>query len=493
MPDSVTELGEGVFAMYSSLTDIKLSKIDSLNGDNFLYCNALKTIYLPKSIQSIGGGTFSNCSELKYVVIPDGVTKIDAGTFYYCSHMSNIYIPASVTEIYNDYDNLVMDPAFEGCYFITITAPKDSYAIEFAKENNIPYVELQFDSDNEGFTGNIPSEIVDQQEENSDDLSVISNDVTAIFDIGAVIEIAHRHGNKAITFSYDVVETVDNAAQQAAIERTLENGGKLVDFSLVDADGNAIAFDASENGGTVTITVPYEAPVSANEITVYYIAPDGSRTDMNGIYDPSTKTISFTTTHFSLFSIEEVLDESELAAPVLTTTTTTTTTKPVTTTTTITAKPTTTTNTDTSIMTTSITTSTATTTSTTTTTAEAVTAATVSHIASDDDLCSWAINDYQSKTGVTASSTNLTVGADGMYVIALSDESGKLLDTYTIDPETGIGTDSANGEVNLPQTGNNSLNNILLVLGAFMMIGFGIFAVKTSGFNRRRGDDESGT
>lgn len=74
-------------------------------------------------------------------------------------------------------------------------------------------------------------------------------------------------------------------------------------------------------------------------------------------------------------------------------------------------------------------------------------------------------------------------------MIALSDESGELLDTYTIDPETGIGTDSSNEEVNLPQTGNNSLNNILLVLGAFMMIGFGIFAVKTSGFNRRREDE----
>lgn len=139
---------------------------------------------------------------------------------------------------------------------------------------------------------------------------------------------------------------------------------------------------------------------------------------------------------------------------------------------------------------TTITTSTTTTSTTTTstTTAEPVTTTTASHIASDDDLCSWAIKDYQSKTGVTASSAELTVSADGTYVIELSDESGKLLDTYTIDPETGIGTDSANEEVNLPQTGNNSLNNIFLVLGAFMIIGFGIFAVRASGCNRRKED-----
>lgn len=168
-----------------------------------------------------------------------------------------------------------------------------------------------------------------------------------------------------------------------------------------------------------------------------------------------------------------------------TTTTTTTTTKPTTTTTTTTTKkPTTTTSTTTTSKKTTTTTK-PTTTTTTTIVTEPVTT-TVSNIASDDDLCSWAVNDYQSKTGITASNAELTIDSDGMYVITLLDESATLLDSYTIDPETGIGTNSADEEVNLPQTGINALNNVLIVLGSIMLIAMGFCITKASGVIRRK-------
>lgn len=73
-----------------------------------------------------------------------------------------------------------------------------------------------------------------------------------------------------------------------------------------------------------------------------------------------------------------------------------------------------------------------------------------------------------------------------MYVIALLDESGDPLETYVIDPITGIGTDSADQDVDLPQTGNNSLNNVLIVLGAIMLIGLGLYTTKASNVIRRK-------
>lgn len=73
-----------------------------------------------------------------------------------------------------------------------------------------------------------------------------------------------------------------------------------------------------------------------------------------------------------------------------------------------------------------------------------------------------------------------------MYVIALLDESGDALETYVIDPLTGIGTDSADQDVDLPQTGNNSLNNVLIVLGAIMLIGMGLYSIKASNVIRRK-------
>ena len=70
------------------------------------------------------------------------------------------------------------------------------------------------------------------------------------------------------------------------------------------------------------------------------------------------------------------------------------------------------------------------------------------------------------------------------------DHEGNVLDTYTIDPETGIGTNAAGEAVVLPQTGNNSMTNVLIAFGAVMMIVFGLVAVMTSGVlgNRKRNE-----
>lgn len=123
---------------------------------------------------------------------------------------------------------------------------------------------------------------------------------------------------------------------------------------------------------------------------------------------------------------------------------------------------------------------------TTTTKATTSTTATVKHIASDEDLCNWSVNDYNGKNDAAAASAEITERSNGQYEITLTDDSGDVLDVYEIDPETGIGTDLNNNEVNLPQTGNSSLTNLLIVLGAFMMTVFGFVAVRASAVFRRK-------
>ena len=56
---------------------------------------------------------------------------------------------------------------------------------------------------------------------------------------------------------------------------------------------------------------------------------------------------------------------------------------------------------------------------------------TVTHIASDEDLCDWAIVDYEDKTGITAAEAEIT----------LTDQDDEVLDVYIIDPNTGKGKD----------------------------------------------------
>ncbi|MDE5754223.1 MAG: LPXTG cell wall anchor domain-containing protein, partial [Oscillospiraceae bacterium] len=114
------------------------------------------------------------------------------------------------------------------------------------------------------------------------------------------------------------------------------------------------------------------------------------------------------------------------------------------------------------------------------------TTTTAQHIASDEELCDWAINDYEDKTGVTPTNAEINEEADGQYEIILTDDAEKVLDVYVIDPNTGIGTDSNDEEVNLPQTGNNSLTNMLIALGSLMTTTFGFLAVKSSGVLRRK-------
>ena len=115
---------------------------------------------------------------------------------------------------------------------------------------------------------------------------------------------------------------------------------------------------------------------------------------------------------------------------------------------------------------------------------------TATHIASDEDLCDWAIVDYEDKTGITVADAEITNEENGQYEITLTDQDDEVLDVYIIDPNTGTGVEvNHNEEVNLPQTGNNSLTNILIAVGAFMMVEIGFYTVKISGVIRHRGDE----
>ena len=132
-----------------------------------------------------------------------------------------------------------------------------------------------------------------------------------------------------------------------------------------------------------------------------------------------------------------------------------------------------------------ITTTTATNTTTTTTTNAATTSDKTSYeanemSAADQLLVKEAITDLQNKTGKMVGVTSIKTTEDGKREIILMDNEDNVLDTYIIDPETGKGTNAAGEAVELPQTGNNSMSNILIAFGAAMMIVFGLAAIAKS-------------
>ena len=96
-----------------------------------------------------------------------------------------------------------------------------------------------------------------------------------------------------------------------------------------------------------------------------------------------------------------------------------------------------------------------------------------------------ALNDYRLRTGVTAAESECKV-AGNKCIVEIRDEDGNILDVYTLDPETGVGTDSEGEAVDLPQTGNNSVNSILWVIAAIALICSGLFSIGISGLISRR-------
>lgn len=132
LPDSVTSIGESAFYDCSSLTTIELpDSVTSIGESAFSDCSSLTSIELPDSVTSIGKSAFSDCSSLTTIELPDSVTSIGDQAFAWCRALTSIELPDSVTGI--------GDQAFWGCDNLTMTVQRDSYAAQYAKDNNINY------------------------------------------------------------------------------------------------------------------------------------------------------------------------------------------------------------------------------------------------------------------------------------------------------------------------------------------------------------------
>ena len=132
IPDSATSIGNIAFSFCTSLTSISIpDSVTSIGDGAFYACYSLTSITIPDSVTSIGDWAFSSCTSLTSITIPDSGTFIGDSAFDFCESLTSVSIPDSVTSIGNR--------AFVGCSNLTLTVPRNSYAAEYAKANNIPY------------------------------------------------------------------------------------------------------------------------------------------------------------------------------------------------------------------------------------------------------------------------------------------------------------------------------------------------------------------
>ena len=133
IPEGVTSIEGNTFRGCTNLTNVIIpDSVTEIGSEAFSYCSSLKSITIPESVISIGKWAFSGCTNLINITIPNSVTTIGAAAFSYCSSLKSITIPDGVTSI--------GFWAFSGCDNLTIHASADSYAEQYAKENNINFI-----------------------------------------------------------------------------------------------------------------------------------------------------------------------------------------------------------------------------------------------------------------------------------------------------------------------------------------------------------------
>ena len=118
----------------TGLTEVDLPRTVTAMGDSvFQNCTSLQTVNIHATMTSIPEMCFYNCTSLTEVTIPPSVTEIRKFAFGNCTSLDYIEIPETVTNIVSSAfrnDNVTI-----GCYF-------NSYAYQFAKDNNMPFVLL---------------------------------------------------------------------------------------------------------------------------------------------------------------------------------------------------------------------------------------------------------------------------------------------------------------------------------------------------------------
>jgi hypothetical protein len=156
VPNSVKFIGKGAFSGCEGLKQITIpDAVPTIEPSVFEGCKSLKKLTLPKTTTAIGEAAFYECRSLESITIPDGAASISQAAFAYCSKLKSVEIPQTVNEICiyafsnckkltrvtipNSVTRIEKD-AFEKCPNLTIHAPAGSYAEQYAKENNIPFV-----------------------------------------------------------------------------------------------------------------------------------------------------------------------------------------------------------------------------------------------------------------------------------------------------------------------------------------------------------------
>lgn len=125
-----------------------------------------------------------------------------------------------------------------------------------------------------------------------------SDDVTVTFDETAIEALDTQAEDKGFAVKVNDITSVSEAINGSAPALALN-------IDVKTSDGTAIFTKAtSDTNGTATVTVPYTKAKEEHTLHVYYVAEDGTATEVEGAkYENAT--LSFDANHFSTYAVVE--------------------------------------------------------------------------------------------------------------------------------------------------------------------------------------------
>ncbi len=137
LPNTVRSIGNAAFWDCESLISVNIPEgVDKIGENTFAECGKLENIIIPKSVRSIERRAFFQCDSLKFIEVPEGVEVIGVNAFLMCDSLITLVLPGSLKSIGNSIIGWGRKPVG----FMGIVVPRGSFAEEYCKRHDLPYV-----------------------------------------------------------------------------------------------------------------------------------------------------------------------------------------------------------------------------------------------------------------------------------------------------------------------------------------------------------------
>lgn len=97
LPYTTKTIGSSAFYGCSSLKNININELTSIEDDAFAECISLNAVNIGTTFS--GKNLFANCTKIEIAVIEEGVKSINAGMFRGCTNLKTVNLPSTLTYI----------------------------------------------------------------------------------------------------------------------------------------------------------------------------------------------------------------------------------------------------------------------------------------------------------------------------------------------------------------------------------------------------------